>query len=192
MFLKRMKSPPSPVIRRPILKANSHHRNHQRPRDSLGRPRRRIRLPILMITIDQQSPPGPSFKAKGQAQAAKARGPNRTRQWKEYNRWSPSHNTYVAAFMSFIRADLDLNKKDGITSLQLYDRKRGNIYGDWTYRHSWNTNNGYIHNTTLLCPADQSETDLDRSSVSDWSRYGLRLSSWSTTSTTQGAWGAEP
>ena len=33
---------------------------------------------------DQQKPP--SVTAKGQARAAKARGPNRSRQWKEYNR----------------------------------------------------------------------------------------------------------
>ena len=33
---------------------------------------------------DQQSPP--SVTAKGKARAAKARGLNRTRQWKEYNR----------------------------------------------------------------------------------------------------------
>ena len=101
---------------------------------------------------DQQKPL--SVKAKGQARAAKARGPNSTRQWKEYNQWSRSDNT-DAEIMAFIRADLaDLNKKAGITSLppRHYDRKRGNIYGDWMYRHTWSTNKGYMQNTTLLCP----------------------------------------
>ena len=92
--------------------------------------------------------------AKGQARAAKAREPNRTRQWNEYNRWLRSDNT-DAEIMEFIRADLDeLNKKAGITFLpqRHYDRKRGNIYGNWMYRHSWSTNKGYIQNATLLCP----------------------------------------
>ena len=56
--------------------------------------------------------------------------------------------------MAFIRADLaDLNKKAGITSLppRHYDRKRGNIYGDWMYRHTWSTKKGYMQNNTLLC-----------------------------------------
>ena len=79
---------------------------------------------------DQQTPP--SVTAKGQARAAKARGPNSTRQWKEYNLLSHSDNTN-AEIMAFVRADLaDLNKKAGITSLppRHYDRKTGNIYGD--------------------------------------------------------------
>ena len=102
---------------------------------------------------DEQQAPS-SKTAKGQARAAKARGANRTRQWKEYNRWSRSDNT-DAEIMAFIRADLaDLNKIAGITSLprRHYDRKRGNIYGDWMYHHSWSTNKGYMQNTTLLCP----------------------------------------
>ena len=101
---------------------------------------------------DQQKPP--SVTAKGQARAAKARGPNRSRQWKEYNRWSRSDNT-DAEIMEFIRADLaDSNKKAGILSLppRHYDCKRGNMYGDWMYRHTWSTNKGYMQNTTLLCP----------------------------------------
>ena len=55
----------------------------------------------------------------------------------------------------FISADLvELNKRAGISSLppRHYDRKLGNIYGDWTYRHSWSTLKGTIINTTLLCP----------------------------------------
>ena len=55
----------------------------------------------------------------------------------------------------FISSDLDeLNKRAGISSLppRHYDRKLGNIYGDWTYRHSWSTLKGTIINTTLLCP----------------------------------------
>ena len=64
---------------------------------------------------DQQTPP--SVTAKGQARAAKARGPNSTRQWKEYNLLSHSDNTN-AEIMAFVRADLaDLNKKAGIISL---------------------------------------------------------------------------
>ena len=59
--------------------------------------------------------------------------------------------------MAFIRADLaDLNKKADITSLSPghCDHKSlsGNIYCDWMYHHSWSTNKGYVHNTTLLCP----------------------------------------
>ena len=57
--------------------------------------------------------------------------------------------------MAFIRAHLaELNKIAGITSLlqRHYDRKRGNIYGDWMYCHSWSTNKGYRQNITLLYP----------------------------------------
>ena len=60
-----------------------------------------------------------------------------------------------AKIMEFIRADLaDLNKKAGITSLlpRHYDSKRGNIYCDWMYRHTWSANKGYMQNTTPLCP----------------------------------------
>ena len=57
--------------------------------------------------------------------------------------------------MSFIYADLvDLNKKAGVASLppRHYDCKRGSIYGNWMYRHSWSNNKVYVHNTTLPCP----------------------------------------
>ena len=62
----------------------------------------------------------------------------------------------------FIRADLaNLNKKACVTSLpgppRLYDRKRGNIYCNWMYRHRLSTNTlGYKQYTTLLCPLVES------------------------------------
>ena len=103
---------------------------------------------------EDEQPPSKTSKGNGQAPAAKQRGPNRTREWKEFNRWSRSDNS-DAEIMSFIRADLaELNKKAGITSLppRHYDSKRGDMYGDWMYRHSWSTHKGSIINTTLLCP----------------------------------------
>ena len=57
--------------------------------------------------------------------------------------------------LSFICVDLaELNNRAGITSLppRHYNSKRGNMYGDWMYQHSWSTHKGTIINTTLLCP----------------------------------------
>ena len=74
-----------------------------------------------------------------QAPAAKQRGPNCTREWKEYNWWSRSNYSYPE-IMPFIRAVLaELNKRAGITSFPMRhnDSKRGNIYGDWMYRPVW-------------------------------------------------------
>ena len=92
---------------------------------------------------DSEQPPSKTSKGNEQAPAAKQKGPNRTGEWKEYNWWSrPDHSDSDPEITSFIRADLaELNKSDGITSLppRHYDRKRGNIYGDWMYRNSWST-----------------------------------------------------
>ena len=114
---------------------------------------------------DGQQSPLKSSKAEGQHGEATEEDsdsyeddqqtpPNRTRRWKEYNRWLRSDNT-DPEIMAFIRAELvQFNKKAGITSLppRHYDCKIGNIYCDWMYRHNWNTNKGYMQNTTLLCP----------------------------------------
>ena len=103
---------------------------------------------------EHEQPPSKTSKGNGQAPATKQRGQNRKKEWKEYNWWSRSDHSY-AEIMTFICADLaELNKRAGITSLlpRLYDCKRGNIYGNWMYRHSWSTHNGTIINTTLLCP----------------------------------------
>ena len=103
---------------------------------------------------EDEQPPSKTSKGNGQAPAAKQRGPNRTREWKEFNRWSRSDNS-DAEIISFIRADLaELNEIAGITSLPPlhFDCKRGDIYGDWMYRHSCSTHKGSIINTKLLCP----------------------------------------
>ena len=104
---------------------------------------------------DSEQPPSKTSKGNEQAPAAKQKGPNCTGEWKEYNWWSrPDHSDSDPEITSFIRADLaELNKSDGITSLppRHYDRKRGNIYGDWMYRNSWSTHKDAIINTTLLC-----------------------------------------
>ena len=87
----------------------------------------------------------------------KKRAPNQLRQWKEYSRWSRSDNT-DEEIMALIRADLsELNTKAGITSLpsRHRDRKKGNMYGDCMYRHSWSTGKGAIRFTSLLCPLVQ-------------------------------------
>ena len=39
-----------------------------------------------------------------------------------------------------------------LESSRAEDCKRGSIYGNWMYRHSWSTNKVYVHNTTLPCP----------------------------------------
>ena len=63
---------------------------------------------------EHEQPPTKTLKGIGQAPAAKQRGPNRKREWKQYNRWSRSDHS-DAEFMSFIRADLaELNKRAGI------------------------------------------------------------------------------
>jgi len=75
---------------------------------------------------EDEQPPSKTSKGNGQAPAAKQRGPNRTREWKEFNWWSRSDNS-DAEIMSFIRADLaELNKKAGITSLP--PRECGHTY----------------------------------------------------------------
>ena len=87
---------------------------------------------------EHELPPSKTSKGFGQAPAAKQRGPNRTWELKEYNQWLRSDHS-DAEIMSFIRANLaELNKAAGITSLppRHYDCKRGDIYGDWMYRHS--------------------------------------------------------
>ena len=102
------------------------------------------------------------MKGNGQALTAKQRGPNNTREWKEYDRWSRSNHS-IAEIMPLICADLaELNKRQYITSLppRHYDHKRGSIYGDvptQLYGDVPPANQlvhakGTIINNALLCP----------------------------------------
>ena len=72
---------------------------------------------------EHEQPPVKTLKGIGQAPAAKQRGPDRTREWKEYNLWSRSYHSdaefvsFIRAARSFIRADLaELNERSGINS----------------------------------------------------------------------------
>ena len=97
------------------------------------------------------------MKAKGQPRAAKERGPNRPRQWKENNRWSCSYNT-DAEIMAFVCADLaDLNKKAGMTSLppRQYNHKATQARQDLRrldVMQQLDYQSGSHHSAALLCP----------------------------------------
>ena len=87
---------------------------------------------------EHEQPPTKTSTGNGQATAAKQSGPNCAQEWKEYTRSDHYNVEMMSLFAQTWLTKPDLNKRAGITSLptRQYDRKRGNIYWDWMYRHS--------------------------------------------------------
>jgi len=92
---------------------------------------------------DEEEPAPPPKKKKKE---------NKPRDWKEVERWQRDNHTDEDIDV-FIRKHLDdLNRSAGILSVPGAHKNRVNKYGDFQFRHKWQSSQGKVMNDSASCP----------------------------------------
>ena len=92
---------------------------------------------------DEEEPAPPPKKKKKE---------NKPRDWKEVKRWQRDNHTDEDIDV-FIRKHLDdLNRSAGILSVPGAHKNRVNKYGDFQFRHKWQSSKGKVMNDSASCP----------------------------------------